>query len=180
MTVISIALHHIILLKWFCLILFKHKFSSTKHILCFYETYLDSSFLSDDANLSVPNCSSFGVDKSLNKKPGGVSLYHKSSLLNKETWCCLLTEWIFFDLKIRGKMCWFLSRYRSFSQNQLEFEVFLETFHSTVDYLALNIQFVITVVGDLSAKLKRWYSKDISVESSKINLLLQLLNFIKS
>ena len=77
-------------------------------------------------------------------------------------------------------MCWFLSRYRSFSQNQLEFEVFLENFHSTVDYLALNIQFVITVVGDLNAKLKRWYSKDISVESSKVNLLLQLLIFIKS
>ena len=87
-------------------------------IECLSQTFLDSSIAIDDDNLQIPGYNSFRADHSSNTKLGGVMLYYKSFLPIKLIDVNYLNECISFELRIGGKVCKFLSLYRSPSQNR--------------------------------------------------------------
>ena len=65
-------------------------------------------------------------DHPSNNKRGGVCIYYKNFLPLRVLSVQFLQECINFELNIDGKICNFISLYRSPRQNQEEFENFLE------------------------------------------------------
>ena len=79
--------------------------------ICFSETYLDSSILSDDKNLEIPGYDLIRADHPSNSKRGGVCVYYRNSLPLKIQDIFYLQECIVFELKIGNKFCKIVSLY---------------------------------------------------------------------
>ena len=60
------------------------------------------------------------------------------------------------------KICNFLTLYRSPSQNQNDFQAFIDNLEMRLDTLAQTNPFLTVVIGDFNAKSKNWCSKDIT------------------
>ena len=65
-----------------------------------------------------------------------------------------------FELRIRGKVCKFLSLYRSPSQNRDEFETFLDNLGSNFDHMVDKNPYLVIALGNFSAKSYSWYTND--------------------
>ena len=73
------------------------------------ETYLDSSYLSDNDNFYLPGYNLVRADHPSNTKKGGVCIYFKNSLPLKVLDIQLLQECINFEIKIADKTYNFIS-----------------------------------------------------------------------
>ena len=141
-------------------------------ILCLSETYLNSGILSDDVNLEIQGYTLVRCDHPSDTHRGGVCIYFKSCLPIKVSNVTLLNESLLFELKIGNKLCSFLTLYRSPSQSNEQFNEFLENFELSLDNMATNNPFLMTVIGDFNAKSKNWCSTDnASTEGTEIEIL---------
>ena len=61
---------------------------------------------------------------------------------------------------IEKKICHFTTLYRSRSQNQDDFQAFIDNIEINLETLAQRNPFLTVVIGDFNAKLKNWCSKD--------------------
>ena len=77
------------------------------------ETYLDASISNDDDNLEIPGYHLLRADHPSNTKQGGVCIYYRNSLPLKILNIQYLHECINFEIRIGGKLCRFVSLYRS-------------------------------------------------------------------
>ena len=82
------------------------------------ERFLDTFIPIIDNNFQIPRHSSARADHPSNTKRSRVLLYYKSFLPIKLIDVNYLNECISFELRIGGKVCKFLSLYRSPSQNR--------------------------------------------------------------
>ena len=82
-------------------------------IVWLYEIYLDSFVPIDNKNLQIPGYIYVRADHPSNPKRVGLLIYCKSYLPLELIDIKYLHEWINFELRIRGKICTFLSLYRS-------------------------------------------------------------------
>ena len=147
-------------------------------IICLSETFLDSSISIDDDNLQIPGYSSVRADHPSNTKRGGVLLYYKSFLPIKLIDVNYLNECISFELRIGGKVCKFLTLYRSPSQNRDEFETFLDNLELNFDHMADKNPYLMVALGDFNAKSNSWYRNDSTdTEGSKIDILTSTFGF---
>ena len=128
--------------------------------ICLSETYLDSSTTSDDDNLAISGYNLIRSDHPSNNKRGGVCIYYKSILPLRVLGIQYLQECINFELNIGGKICNFISLYRSPSQIQDECKKFIDNLELNLETLFQNNPFLIVLIKDLNAKLKNWYSYD--------------------
>ena len=152
----SISAHNYIklfLLKAYIAI---HKFD----IICLLETYLDPSITSDDYNLAISEFNLILSDHPSNNKRGGVWIYYKNFLLLRVLGIQYLQECIIFESYVGGKICNFISLYRSPSQTQDEFEKFIDNLELNLETLCQNNPFLIVLTGDLNVKSKNCYSHD--------------------
>ena len=164
----SIAAHNFITVALLKAYLSVHE----KDIICLSETYVDSSVPVDDDNLQVPGYSSVRADHPSNTKRGGVLIYYKNVLPIKLIDVKYLHESFNLELRIRGKICKFLSPYRSPSQNKDDFETFLEILELNFDHMVEKSPFMMAVLGGFNAKSKSWYINDsTNFECSKIDFL---------
>ena len=92
-----------------------HKFG----IICFSETYLNSSNSPDDKTLEIPG---YNLMHSDHPKRGGVLIYYKNYLPLRIIRVNYLSECISFEIMIGNKICNFITLYRSPSQNQMVFK----------------------------------------------------------
>ena len=102
-------------------------------VICLSETYLDSSILHDHVNLQISGYNLYREALPLNVKRGGVCIYYKISLPLKIKNIHYLQECINFEIKIKDKLCNFISLYRSPNQNQDDFESFINNLEYTFD-----------------------------------------------
>ena len=61
---------------------------------------------------------------------------------------------------IGNKICNFITLYRSPSQNQDDFQAFIDNLEMNLETLAQRNPFLMVVIGDFNAKLKDWCSQD--------------------
>ena len=61
---------------------------------------------------------------------------------------------------IGNKICNFITLYRSPSQNQDDFQVFIDNLEMNLETLAQRNPFLMVVIGDFNAKSKHWCSQD--------------------
>ena len=97
------------------------------------ETYLDSSYLSDNDNFCFPGYNLVRVDHPSNAKEGGVFIYLKNYPSLNRLDIQLLQECINFEIKIADKICNFVSLYRSPSQSKYDFESFADNLKLNLD-----------------------------------------------
>ena len=106
----------------------------------------------------------------MNIKRGGVCIYYKISLPLKMKIIQYLQECINFEIKIKDKICNFITLYRSPNQCQDDFESFINNFELNLDSIMTNHPFLTVTLGDFNAKSSLWYNNDITTyEGSKID-----------
>ena len=146
-----------------------HKFD----VVCLLETYLNASISNDDDSLEVPGYSLFRADHPSNTKRGGVCIYYRNSLPLKIIGIHYLQECINFEIMIGGKLCRFVSLYRSPNQSEDDFESFANNFELNIDAVTANNPFLTVVLGDFNIKSNLWFKGDkTSYEGSKIDAII--------
>ena len=79
-------------------------------------------------------------------------------------------ESISFEVKIKDKLCNFITLYHSPNKCQDKFESFVNNFELNLDSVMVNNPFLAVVFGDFHAKTSLWYNNDIiAYEGSKID-----------
>ena len=105
----------------------------------------------------------------MNIKRGGACIYYKISLPLKIKNIQYLQECINFEIKIKDKLCNFITLPRSPNQCQDDFESFINNFELNLDSIMANNPFLTVILGDFNAKSNLWYNNDITTyEGSKI------------
>ena len=72
-------------------------------------------------------------------------------------------------MMIGNKICNFITLFRSPSQNQDDFQAFIDNLEINLETLAQENPFLMVVIGDFNAKSKHWCSQDRLI--SKVLLL---------
>ena len=83
--------------------------------------------------MKVPGHNLFRADHPSNTKRGGVYIYYRNSLPLQILGIHYLQECINFEIMVGGKLCRFVSLYRSQNQSQDDFESFANNFESNID-----------------------------------------------
>ena len=90
----------------------------------------------------------------LNSKRGGVCIYYKNYPPLRIISINYLSECINFEIMIGNKVCNFITIYRSPSQNQDDFQAFIDNSEMKLETLAQRNPFLMVVIGDFNAKSK--------------------------
>ena len=92
------------------------------YLICFSETFLDSSFLPDDPRLYLDGYNLIRDAHPNDLKRGGVCVCVKNSLATRVCNISNLNECITIELNLKNKKSYAISLYRSPSQSLGEFE----------------------------------------------------------
>ena len=96
-------------------------------VICLSETYLDPDTSHEDANLEIASYTLVRANQPSNTKRGGACLYYRNSLAFRLLYIQYLEEYINFEISFAGKVCNFISLYRSPNQSHDIFETFFLT-----------------------------------------------------
>ena len=81
-----------------------------------------------------------------------------------------MDECINFEISFGGKLCNFVSLYRSLSQSPDVFEKFADNFELNLDKIANKNSYLIVILGDFNAKSSNWFKHDTATyEGSKVD-----------
>ena len=83
-----------------------------------------------------------------------------------------MEECVNFETSFAGKVCNFISLYRSPSQSNDIFETFADNLELNLDTIAKENPYLIVILGDFNAKSSNWYKHDkTTYEGSKIEAI---------
>ena len=118
-------------------------------VICISESYLDSSFSSDDSALALKGYKLVRADHPLDIKRGGTCIYYKEILPIKFLNVISLPECLLCEISYNNQKCFISSLYRSPSQSANEFQVFLKELESIIESICSpgNSDLVI-IIGD--------------------------------
>ena len=134
-----------------------HKFD----IICLSETYLDSTFLSDDSRLSLNGYSLLREDHPSDIKRGGVCVYYKDYLpLTRKYGMSTLNECLICELKIGKKKSIITTLYRSPSQTIEEYSNFKVNLEQTIVNINNSNPYISILIGDFNARNTSWWDGD--------------------
>ena len=140
-------------------------------VICISESYLDSSFPTDDSALDLKGYKLVRADHPLDIKRGGTCVYYKEVMPIKFLNVINLPECLLFEISYNNQKCFIISLYRSPSQSANEFQVFLKELENIIESICSpgNSDLVI-INGDSNAKLSIWKPDNPdTVEGIKIN-----------
>ena len=154
----SISAHNYVKLSLLRAYLAFHNFD----IICLSETSYSnySSNSPDDETLEISGYNLVRSDHRLNSKCEGVCIYYKNYLPLRIISVNYLSECINFEIMILNKICNFITLYRSPSQNQDDFQAFIDNLEINLETLEQRNPFLMVVLGDFNAKSKHLCSQD--------------------
>ena len=146
----------------------QHKFD----MICLLETFLDSSIPTNDERLNMKRYKLKIADNPSDSKKGGVGIYYKEFLAVRPVEVKNLNECVIFEVSIKKKRGYVVSLYRSPSQTQDEFDIFLVSFEQLIgDIIAKNPLFVL-ITGDFNIRSTNWWKNDLSAsEGTQVDSL---------
>ena len=113
--------------------------------ICISETFLDSSFGSDDKNLLLEGYDLIRSDRPINTKRGGVCICYKQSLVVHSVDITSLPECLVCEVIIQNKKGYVAVMYRSASRRSIESQSFLSGFEDMLSSI-LRCQIINMVV----------------------------------
>ena len=144
-------------------------------LICLSETFLNSSYKSDDPALIINGYTLIRSDHPSDHKRGGVAIYHKDYLPIKICDILFLDECLLLEIIFDKKKCFLISLYRSPSQSSDEFNDFSAKFDKLLDNVFNQNPQLVFVVGDFNVRSNSWWSDDInSIEGTQIEALTSL------
>ena len=148
-------------------------------IICLSETFLNSTHSSNDPALKLQGYELIRSDHPSNTKRGGVCMYYKEHLpLKLRNDITYLNECIVVELKSKKHKFFLTSLYRSPSQSDLEFNIFIDDLENILSKISLETPLLSVVLGDFNAKNNKWLSTDInSIPGVELNHLFSLSGF---
>ena len=150
---------------------FHHKFD----IICLSETFLNSSYRSDDSDLHINGYNLIRADHPSDNKRGGVALYCKDYLPLRICDTSNIDEFLLLEMNFDNKKCFLISLYRSPSQSSDEFNDFCLKFDKTLEYVFNQNPQLVFVVGDFNARSDSWWPNDVNtIEGTQIEALTSL------
>ena len=141
--------------------MYKHDF------ICLSETYLHSS--TPDSLLEIDGYVLVRADHPNNIKRGGVCIYYKESLPVRVISLPYLKEALLLEMTYNNKKLIVSVIYRSPSQNNSEFDLFLSNFEKFLSDINKRKPFLSVITGNVNARSSSWWSKDMdTAEESKL------------
>ena len=129
------------------------------YFMCLSETFLDSS--TPDNLLEIDGYILVRADHPNNIKRGGVCIYYKESLPVRVISLPYLKEALLLEMTYNNKKLIVSVIYRSPSQNNSEFDLFLSNFGKLLSNINERKPFLSVITGDFNARSSSWWSKDI-------------------
>ena len=151
--------------------------SMCKHyFMCLSETFLDSS--TPDNLLEIDGYILVRADHPNNIKRGGVCIYYKESLPVRVISLPYLKEALLLEMTCNNKKLILSVIYRSPSQINSEFDIFLSNFGKLLSDINERKPFLSVITGDFNARSSSWWSEDIyTIEESKLFSLISSNGF---
>ena len=141
--------------------IYKHYF------LCLSKTYLYSS--TPDSLLKIDGYNLVSAGHPNNIKRGGVCIYYKESLPVRVISLPYLREALLLEMAYNEKKVIVFVIYRSPSQNNSEFDLFLSSFEKILSTISKRKPFLSVTTCDFNARSSSWCPKDINTtEGSKL------------
>ena len=135
--------------------------------ICLLETYPDSS--TSDRLLELDGYILVRADHPNNIKRGGVCIYNKESLPVRVISLPYLKEALLLEMTYSNKKVIVSVIYRSPSQNNREFDLFLSNYEKLLSDINERKPFLSVIKGDFNVRSSSWWSKDIdTTEGSKL------------
>ena len=128
--------------------------------ICLSETYLDSS--TPDNLIEIEGYKVIRADHPDNIKRGGVCIYYKESLPVRVINTTYFKEALLLEMSCNSKNVMVSVIYRSPSQTNDEFEVFLSNFQMLLDEINNRKPSLSVIAGDFNARCSSWWSNDIN------------------
>ena len=100
------------------------------------------------------------ADHASNSKRGGVCVCYKSSVPLRLFDVHCLQECLISETLTGGKLCNFISLYRSPTQSSDSFEKFADNLQLSLDKISNQNPFLTVVLGDFNTKSSNWYKYD--------------------
>ena len=130
------------------------------------ETHLDDSI--DQERLILKGYEFINCNHPLNSKRGGVGLYVKDSLPKKERPdIATLPESIVCELNLDRKKYFFVVVYRSPSQDQQEFDNFMNNFELMLSKMSAEEPYADIITGDFNCRSPQWWEQDNENEEGR-------------
>ena len=130
-------------------------FNSTYNFdfICISESYLDSTYSSDDSSLVLKDYKLVRSDHPQNIKRGGVCIYYRESLPVKLLKISNLPECLILEIIYGHKKCSIVSLYRSPSQTPDDFDYFIKELDCIHDKINTSGNpNLLLILGDFNAK----------------------------
>ena len=144
-------------------------------IICVSESYLDSTFSSDNEDINIKGFKLVRVDHPNNIKRGGVCAYARDFLPVRIVSNHHLSECLNLEINLKSKKGYLLSLYRSPNQNPDEFELSLTNLENLLADITYRNPHFMLLLGDFNAKSKMWFINDQSSrEVSQLESLTSL------
>ena len=134
--------------------MYKHYF------LCLSKTYLYSS--TPDSLLKIDGYNLVSAGHPNNIKRGGVCIYYKESLPVRVISLPYLREALLLEMAYNKKKVIVFVIYRSPSQNNSEFDLFLSSFEKILNTISKRKPFLSVATCDFNARSSSWCPKDIN------------------
>ena len=160
-------------------------YNSVHHfdVIAISESMLDQSISNEDISIEGFSREIFRSDHPSNSKIGGACLYFCEGLpIKRRGDLEELQESIVTEITISRKKVFFVTLYRSPSQNSAQFEVFLDKLQRIVEKIQAENPHSLILTGDFNCRSSQWWAGDVQQpegtaleELVKVNNLHQLI-----
>ena len=134
-------------------------------MFCLSETFLDSSIPTNDERLNMKGYKPIRAD-------GGVDIYYKEFLAVRPAEVKNLNECVIFEVSIKKKRGYVVSLYRSPSQTQDEFDIFLVSFEQLIGDIIAKNPLLVLITDDFNVISTNWWKNDLSTsEGNQVDSL---------
>ena len=133
------------------------------YIICLSETFLDSTYLSDDPRLRLQGYDMIRCDFPRNIKRGGVCMYLRKELpVVRRDDLSTLEQCLVCEIKVKRSKCFITCIYRSPNETEEELNDFCLKFETTCSNIAMENPMGSFILGDFNAKCTNWRPNGIN------------------
>ena len=141
-------------------------------MICLSETFLHSSIPTNNERLNMKGYKLIRADNSGDSKKGGVGICCKEFLAVRPVEVKNLNECVIFELSIKNKRGYVVALYRSPSQTQDKFDIFVISFEQLIGDIIAKKPLFVLITSDFNVRSTNCWKNDLSTsEGTQVDSL---------